>query len=75
MSEITMEKSVERIKKGLKKDKELYAAYQANIAMAYMDNEHWYCKKHDKKPSQLNKADKLIIANNAAKYFLDLLIK
>jgi len=71
---MTIEQSVDRLKKGLKKDKELYLAYQCNIAMAYLDNEHWYCKKHNKKPSQLNKADKLIIANDAAKYFLDLLI-
>jgi len=75
MSKITIEQSVDKLKEVLNKDKEYYHSWQANIAMSYIDNEHWYCKKHDKKPSQLNKEDKHIIANNAAKHFLDLLIK
>jgi hypothetical protein len=48
-----------------------YYAWQSNIAMAHIDAERWYKKENNKK--FLNKKDKHIIANNAAKYFLDLL--
>lgn len=55
----------------LKTDKEYYEGWKANIAMAYIDSEHWYKQKTGKK--HLNRKDKHIIANNAAEYFLRLL--
>lgn len=57
----------------IKSDPELYYAWQANIAMAYLDNERWYKEKTGKRI--LNLKDRYTVANNAAKYFLDLLIK
>ena len=66
-------KTISDLVKALRKDKGLYIGWQANIAMAYIDNERWY--KTAKRKKHLNKNDKHIIANNAAKYFLDLLIK
>lgn len=56
----------------IKEDKELYYAYQANIAMAFKDEYHRFKKKKGK---SLNNADIHEIANNSAKYFLDLLLK
>lgn len=75
MVKITLEQSVDKLRQELNHDKSLYITWQANIAMAYLDNENWYCNKHNKKPSQLTPKDKHTIANNSAKYFLDLLIK
>ena len=57
----------------LKKDTELRKSWSANIAMAFIDNEHWYKQKTEKKT--LNSQDKHTIANNAAEYFLELLCK
>lgn len=48
-----------------------YYSWQANIAMAYIDNERWYKEKTGKET--LTEEDKHTIANNAAKYFLNLL--
>jgi len=64
-----------QLKQKIKIDKELFFAYQSNIAMAFIDAERWYCEKHNKTSRQLNKEDKHTIANDAAKHFLDLLIK
>ena len=58
--------------KALREDEELYYAYQANIAMAFYD-EYYRAKKT--KPYYLNREDIHEIANNAAKNFLNLLIK
>lgn len=57
----------------LKKDKELYNAYKANIAMSFVDNVNWYKQKTGKKV--LNKQDIHIVANKSAEYFLKLLLK
>ena len=54
--------------KALKKDKSLYMAYQANIAMAYYDCAYW-------EGSRDSRMKRRAIGNRAAKYFLDLLIK
>lgn len=52
----------------IKKDKELYYAYQANIAMAFKDEYH-RCKKKHKNLKDIHE-----IANKAACYFLNLLL-
>jgi len=59
--------------KELKEDKELYYGYQANIAMAFMDTYRYYKKNNNKK--YINNNDLHIISNDAAKKFLNLLIK
>ena len=51
--------------KALKSDPELYFAYQSNIAVPFMDE----CRRNKVYSSKLHK-----IANDAAKYFLNLLI-
>lgn len=55
------------------KDPSYRIGWVANIAMAYKDNERWYREKTGKR--YLNSQDKHKIANNAANYFLDLLLK
>lgn len=70
---ITTKEAVDKIIYELETDKDYYYMWQANIAMAYIDNEAWYKQKTKKK--FLNHEDKHVIANNAAKYFLDILIK
>jgi hypothetical protein len=57
--------------KALRKDKDFYYSYQANIAMAFKDE---YARHKRLKP-YLNNNDIHNIANNAAKDFLNLLIK
>jgi hypothetical protein len=57
----------------LKTDRELWRAYQANIAMAFKDEYDWYKKQTGKKT--LSRQDIHIIANRAADYFLELLCK
>lgn len=74
MEKITLEQAVDKLRKELKHDKSVYNTWQANIAMAYKDNERWYCVEHKKNPNKLTAKDKNTIANNAGKYFLDLLI-
>lgn len=59
----------------LENDKDYFRAWSDNIAMSYKDAEHWYIEKYGKNPSTLNSDDKHIIANEAAKNFLNLLIK
>ena len=60
---------IEELVENLKNDKELYYSYQSNIAMAFQD-EFARCKKRYKNISDIH-----TISNNAAKNFLDLLIK
>lgn len=55
----------------LNTDKELQEAYIANIAMAFMDSWAQYSKETGKKV--MNRADRHTIANNAARYFIELL--
>ena len=67
-------KAVQQLSKALKEDKELYVAYQANIAMSFVDNCRWYKEKTGKKV--LSKEDIFKIANQSADYFLqELFIK
>lgn len=50
----------------LMKDKDLYRAYHANLAMSYYDNANWNNSRDSHKT-------KLQIGNDAATYFLKLL--
>lgn len=66
-----MTEAMNRLKYSLKKDKDYYIAWQANIAMQFMDCLYWYKKNTGKK--YLNRKDFHIIANNSAKNFLHVL--
>lgn len=68
---------IQELIKNLKEDKELYYAYQANIAMAFKDEFNKAYEKQDNKGAiiQLEGLDIHEIANQAAKNFLDLLIQ
>lgn len=64
-----MKKSpIKELVKALKKDKSYYYSWQANIAMQFQDEYHR--AKGYKNRDKIHK-----ISNNAAKAFLDLLIK
>ena len=63
-----VEEAMDVLIKALKQDTGYRQSWIANIAMAYMDCEHWYKEKHNK--NFLNKNDKHIIANDAAEHFL-----
>jgi len=65
------EKAVKNLCSALKKDKDYYYSWQANIAMAFKD-EHYRQKS---KKSYMNQEDIHNVANEAAKNFLNLLIK
>jgi len=60
---------IEKLKEALKKDDGLYYAYQANIAVQFQDEFARNKKKYK------SKADIHEISNNAAKNFLNLLIR
>ena len=64
---------ITKLQKALKKDKDFYYSYQANIAMAIKDEYYWYKKRHNKK--YMNSSDLHEICNQGAKNFLNLLIK
>jgi hypothetical protein len=68
-----LKKAVKTLRKSLKKDEDLFYAYQANIAMQFKDEYYKQLKK--KRYRYMNYEDIHNIANQAAKYFLDLLIK
>jgi len=59
---------IDELKKALKNDKELYYAYQANIAVQFQD-EYARSKSTYKNHEEIHK-----ISNSAAKNFLNLLI-
>ena len=67
-----MEQTIKDLNKALE-DKEYRQGWVANIAMAQLDNEHWYRKKNNKVGKYLNYKDKHAIANSGAEYFLKLL--
>lgn len=60
---------IEKLVKALQNDKDLFYAYQANIAVQFQDEFARNRKKYK------NKHDIHTISNNAAKNFLNLLIK
>jgi len=63
---------IEKLIENLKKDKDYYYSWQANIAMAFQDAYHWHKTKTKRRP---NLKDIHEISNTAAKHFLDLLCK
>ena len=68
-----LQNALEVLRNALIKDEGYRMSWQANIAMAYKDNENWYQQKNNKK--YLNSKDKHLIANQAANYFLEQLCK
>jgi len=66
--ETNFQKALKVFIRTLKKDKNLYQAYHANLAMAYFDNANWN-KSRDSYQKKLN------IGNDAATYFLKLLFR
>lgn len=67
----TLKEAISKLTKELKKNEDYRRSWSANIAMAYIDNEHWYKQKTGKKT--LNRKDRHTIANNSAEHFLKLL--
>jgi hypothetical protein len=61
--------AVKLLVKELKKDNSYYYSWQANIAMSFKDEYNRYCKRYK------NRTDIHKIANNAAKNFLNLLMR
>lgn len=68
MSEI--KNAIKLFKTSFEKDEGFRIGYQANIAMAFVDNYRWYQEKHNK--TVLNNKEIHEVANNAANYFLNL---
>lgn len=68
----SVSEAVKVLADALKKDNDFYYAYQANIAMAFKDKVYQYQRKHGKR--SLSQKDYHVIANDAAKGFLDSLI-
>ena len=66
-------KAVKTLAKALKKDPQFFLAYQANIAMPFKDE--YSRKRKAKNYDYLNNQDIHEIANEAAKSFLDILIR
>jgi hypothetical protein len=60
--------AIKILRDNLKDDEQYYYGWQSNIAMAFQDTYRWAQEKH-------KKLDIHKISNDAAKYFLDLLIK
>lgn len=65
--------AVDTLNKAFADDSDFRYSYQANIAMAFVDNVHWHKQKTGKK--SLNRQDVQTIANEAADYFLKQLAK
>jgi len=63
-----LEEAIKNLCSALKKDEDYYYSWQSNIAMAFQDEYNRNSKKYK------NSVDIHTISNNAAKYFLDLLI-
>lgn len=59
---------IRNLSKALKRDPQYWITWQANLAMAFKDQAHWDKRKWNK--HELHET-----ANNAAKCFLDLLIR
>lgn len=67
---ISTKQAIEQLVKALKEDEEYYYSWQANIAMAFKDEMDRYYKTGEIDRETVHKA-----ANQAAKNFLNLLIK
>jgi len=66
---VTIERSIQKLGSELKEDPEYFHVWQANIAMAFFDEYQRFNKKYK------NRGDLHKISNEAAKNFLNLLIK
>lgn len=66
-----LKKAIKILFKELRKDKELYYAWQSNIAMAFKDK--YFTERKNKR--YLNNEDIHNLANDAARNFLNLLIR
>ena len=69
-----MKETIKELNKALECP-EYNIAWVSNIAIAQMDSERWYREKNNKVGKHLDYKDRLTIANNGAKYFLELLKK
>ena len=67
MSEMNFQEAFKVLSRVLRRDKSLYQAYQANIAMAYYDCANW-------EGSRDSSAKRHAIGNRAADHFLKLLL-
>lgn len=70
---ITIRETVERLCEELVKDRAYYYGWQANIAMAFQDEYYKHYKEMGMTGVEIDSIHK--ISNNAAKNFLNLLIK
>ncbi len=68
-----LKEAVETLVDALKGDEDYKRSWTANIAMAFKDDYYWYKNNNDKE--YLNNEDIHIIANTAAKNFINLLCK
>jgi hypothetical protein len=70
-----IKKAVQKLTKELKKDPDFYFTYQSNIAMSFVDSQRWYfdARPELKHHHKLSQTDIHLIANSAAKHFLNLL--
>jgi hypothetical protein len=68
-----LEKAVKTLSKKLRKDPELFYAYQASIAMQFYDE--YSRRRKEKNYDYLNNSEINEIANDAAYAFLSLLIR
>lgn len=66
------QKALEVVIEELRKDKGLWEAFQANIAMSFVDSARWYREANNNKRA-LSRGDIHVIANEAATNFLYLL--
>lgn len=64
--------AVKVLSNAFKKNPDYRNAWKANIAMAFVDNHRWYKDKTGKKT--VSNQDVREIANDAAEYFLQLLV-
>ena len=73
MRNLKFKQAIKIVTSEIKNDSELYYGYQSNIAMAFVD-EHYRIKKKTGKSALSNK-DIHLVANEAAKNFLNLWCK
>jgi hypothetical protein len=64
---------IKKLTKALREDKECYYAWQSNIAMSFYDS--YINRLHKSEKRCLNRGELHSVANDAAKSFLNLLIK
>jgi len=68
---MNVQEAVATLAQAFKDDESYRIAWQANIAMAFVDDAQWFQDKHEKR--YLSRADIKQVANNAADRFLAML--